>query len=113
MASGLRILPDVIRTVNSTAFTGAYQKIGAPLTYASCLIKFVNNSNVLITISWDGVNDHDIAPANSFCLYDIASDAGAQRGLYVEAGTQFWVKGAAAGTNSGTVYLVIFHTSEY
>lgn len=113
MASGLRIIPDTLRSVDSATFNGAFQKIGTPLLYASCLVKAVNNSNVLVTISWDGVNDHDVLPATSFTLYDVCSDAGSQRGLYVPQGTQFYVNGAAGGGNNGLVYIVSFHTSEY
>ena len=113
MAAGLRIIPDTLRSVASSTFTGAFQTLGTPLNYACPLVKFVNNSNQLVTISWDGVNEHDVLPANSFALYDFASDAGSQRGLFASQGIQFWVKGPAPGTNTGSVYLVTFFTSEY
>lgn len=109
MASGLRIIPEPIRSFNSASLTGSLQAIGTPLTYACCLIKFVNNSGALVSISWDGVNVHDVLPGNSFTLYDICSDAGSQRGLYAGQGTQFWVSGIAS---TGLIYLVAFHTSE-
>jgi len=110
MASGLRIIPETIRSIDSATFTGSFQAIGTPLSYACCLIKFVNNSNSLVSISWDGVNTHDILPGNSFTLYDVCSDAGTNRGLYAAQGIQFWVSGLAS---TGLVYLVAFHTSEY
>jgi hypothetical protein len=112
MANGLRIIPETLRSVNSTTFTGAgtFVVIGTPLQFASCLIKIVNNSTSLVTISWDGVNTHDVLPANSFTLYDVCSDAGSQRGLYVAQGIQFWASGAAG---TGLVYLAAFHTSEF
>jgi|SRR5580692_1587895 hypothetical protein len=114
MAAGLRVIPDTIRTINSTTFTGSYQALGSVLLFASPLIKIVNNSNVFITISWDSVHDHDVVPANGFTLYDFCSDTGSNDGgLYVPKGTQFYVNGAAGGTNAGLVYLVVFHTSEF
>jgi len=113
MANGLRIIPEALRVRESSGFNGAYQALGTPLSYACCLVKIVNNSNVLVTISWDGITDHDVVPGNSFALYDVCSDAGSQRGLYVAQGTQFWVKGSAGVLNTGSVYLVAFHTSEY
>ena len=109
MASGLRIIPETIRSIDSATYTGSYQKLGTPLSYACCLAKFVNNGTTAMTISWNGVDDHDFVPANSFALYDVGSDAGAQRGLYISQGTQFWVKGTAG---TGLVYLTAFHTSE-
>lgn len=113
MANGLRLIPQALRVINAAAFTGTYIKLGTPLNFASCLIKFVNTSNVLTTISWDGVTDHDFFPPSSFSLYDVCSDAGSQRGLYVPAGTQFWVNGQAPGPNTGAFYLVVFNTSEF
>lgn len=110
MASGLRIIPDSLRSRASSTMTASYQTLGSALSYPVCLIKCINNSNQDVLISWDGVNDHDIVPAGSFFLYDVCSDAGAQRGLYVGKGTQFWVKGTAG---TGTVYLANFYTSEY
>lgn len=82
------------------------------MTYASPLIKIVNNTNVDILVSWDGLNPHDAVPAGGFSLYDFCSDAGSQRGLYAAQGTQFYVKGAAGGGNTGTLYIVVFYTSE-
>ncbi len=108
MASGLRIIPESLRV--REALTASYQTLGSPLTLACCLIKFVNNSSSDVTISWDGLNDHDFIPANSFALYDVCSDAGTIRGLYVPRGTQFYVKGT--GVLAESVYLVAFHTSE-
>ena len=113
MAAGLRIIPEPIRARDTSSFTGSLQTLGSGLTYACCLIKIINTGNISCNISWDGVNTHDVVPANSFALYDVCSDAGSQRGLYVAQGTQFWVSGVASGTNTGTVYLVAFHTSEF
>jgi len=114
MANGLRIFPDSIeeRQRDSAGFNGTYQVLGGPLLYASPLMKFVNNSNVDVFISWNGVDDHDIIPAGGFALYDFCSDAGTIRGLFAAKGIQFWVKGTAAGTNAGSVYQVVFYTSE-
>ena len=98
-----RARPDALRSVDSATFAGAYVVIGGPLTRPVRLIKFVNNSNQLVTISWDGVHDHDILPAGSFTLYDLTSNEVKDDGWYVAVGTQFYVKGAAG---TGLVYLV-------
>lgn len=95
---------ETIRSIDSATFTGSYQKIGAPLSNACSLLKLVNNSTVLVTISVDGVNDHDISPAASFWLYDITSDSPEESGsIFRKKGTQYWVKGSAG---TGSVYLV-------
>jgi len=107
---GVRIKPETLRSIDSATFTGSYQNLGTALTQPAALVKIVNNSTSLITISWDGINDHDVAPANSFALYDIETNSGvAERGLSVPVGTLFRVKGSAG---TGSVYLVVLYIVE-
>ncbi len=101
-----RIAWETLRSINSTGFNGAYQTLGTPLLHPSYICKLVNNSNALVTISIDGINDIDVAPANSFWLYDEGKVGLSSALPALPAGTQILVKGAAAGTNSGLVYLV-------
>lgn len=100
----VRVFYETLRSISSATFTGAYQAIGAPLEHNPFLIKMVNNSTVAVTVSIDGVVDHDICPAGSFFLYDETANASREAGLTVAKGTQFWVKGAAG---VGSVYLVV------
>lgn len=93
------------RSIDSATFTGSYQALGTPLANACSIIKLVNNSNVLVNISIDGTNDHDVAPASSFWLYDITSDSPKETdSIFVEKGRQYFVKGSAG---VGLVYLVV------
>lgn len=98
-----RINWETIRSIDSATFTGSYQALGSPLVYPSYICKLVNDSTALVTISIDGVNDIDIAPANSFWLYDEGKTDPSYKLAAIPAGTQFYVKGSA-GTRS--VYLV-------
>jgi hypothetical protein len=99
-----RIAWETLRSIDSTTLTGSYQALGTPLENQSYICKMVNNSDVLVTISIDGSTDIDVAPANSFWLYD-ESKVGASCGFpALQKGTQFYVKGSA-GT-SGSIYLV-------
>ncbi len=98
-----RIAWETLRSIDSATFTGSYQALGTPLLHPSYICKLVNNSTVLVTISIDGVNDMDVAPANSFWLYDEGKVGIAGAYPALPAGTQVMVK-AAAGV--GLVYLV-------
>lgn len=93
--SGIQATPDPIRSIDSATFTGAYQAVGTALTRPIRLIKFVNDSSVPVTVSWDGINDHDYIPANAFSLYDLTSNEVKEDGWFIQSGTQFYVKGAA------------------
>lgn len=98
-----RIAWETLRSIDSATFTGVKQNLGIPLAHPSYICKLVNNSNVLVTISVDGVNDVDVAPANSFWLYD-EGKAGLSSALpALPQGTQVMVTGAAG---VGLVYLV-------
>ena|SRR6185436_19980657 len=102
---GIVVTPDTIRSIDSATFTGAYQAVGTALTRPIRLIKFVNDSSVPVTVSWDGLLDNDYIPANSFALYDMTSNEVKDDGWFIQIGTQFYVKGAA-GVRS--FYIVCF-----
>ena len=105
-----RLVYDAMRSIDSATFTGVYQKLGSALSHATSIVKIVNNSNVLVTVSTDGINDQDILPANSFFLYDITSDSPPETGsVFVENGRQYFVKGSAG---VGLVYLVTQYVTQ-
>ena len=70
MSYTTRLAWETMRTIDSATFTGSYQALGTPLAHPSYILKLVNNSLALITVSIDGTNDIDVAPAGSFWLYD-------------------------------------------
>ena len=104
MAYSNRVAWETLRSLDTATFLGAYLPVGTPLTYPSYICKLVNNSNVLVTISIDGVTAVDIAPANSFWLYDEGKVGSASAFPALPAGTQIYVSGEAVGV--GSVYLV-------
>lgn len=98
-----RIGWEKLRSIDSTTFTGSYQDFGVALLYPSYKLKVVNNSNVLITISIDGIDDIDVAPPNSYWLYDETMTINHE---FLPGGTQIYIKGTSGPSNSGNVYLV-------
>lgn len=103
MAYSNRLAWETLRSIDSATFAGSYVNLGTPLLYPSYIIKMVNNSTVLVTISIDGVNDHDVCPASSFWLYDEGKVGRDGAFPALPAGTQIKVKGSAG---TGSVYLV-------
>ncbi len=95
---------DTMRSRDSATFTGSYQTLGSVFTHAASILKIVNNSTVLVTLSIDGTSDHDILPSNSFFLYDETANSPHTENTYMRAGTQFYIKGSAG---TGSVYLVV------
>lgn len=95
-----RLAWETLRSL-AAPFSGSYQALGVPLVYPSYILKLVNNSTVLVTISIDGTNDVDVAPAGSFWLYDESKMPGMIPGI--PAKTQILIKGTGG---TGSVYLV-------
>jgi hypothetical protein len=95
---------EPLRSIDSSTLSGSYQAVGTPLANSSSILKMVNNSTVLVTVSIDGTNDHDVLPSGSFFLYDVTSDSvDGVPGVFVQSGTQYYVKGSAG---TGSIYLV-------
>lgn len=91
-----RLYPEVLRSINSATFTGSFQAVGTPLTHSIRIIKFTNNSSVLVTVSWDGVNAHEALPAGSFLLIDVAANREMSQSFEIANGTQFYASGTAS-----------------
>lgn len=107
MSSTNQITWEVLRTLDTSTMVSSstYYNVGTPLKFASYKLKLVNNSNVLVTISIDGVSDYDVAPSNSFFLYDeTQAQINTSNSPAIPAGTQISAKAASAGT--GLLYLV-------
>ena len=98
-----RIAWETLRSIDSATFTGSKQALSTPLINPSYILKLVNNSTSLVTISIDGINDVDVAPANSFWLYDEGKVGINSQFPSISAGTQIYVTGTAG---TGLVYLV-------
>lgn len=103
MSYTTRIAWEPLRTIDSATFVGTRVALGTPLVHPSYILKLVNNSTVLVTISIDGVEDVDVAPANSFWLYDEGKVGLSSAFPAMPAGTQIYVNGTVG---TGNVYLV-------
>lgn len=101
-----RIAYETLRTLNSASLAGTYAAIGTPLANASYICKLVNASNILVTISIDGVTDVDVAPANSFWLYDEGKTGLNSAFPALPEGTQFYIKSSTGAAGVGNIYLV-------
>jgi hypothetical protein len=107
MAITGRLTWELLRSLDTSTMASStiYYNVGIPLLYPSYKLKMVNNSNVLVTVSIDGVHDYDVCPGGSFWLYDeTQSQINAGNAPAIPANTQISVKSATAGV--GLIYLV-------
>lgn len=95
---------DSLRSFPSASLTGTYQQVGSVFGHPMRVVKFVNNTNQDVLVSYDAVNDNDFVPANGFTLYDVTTNAYNEGGKFVfQNETPIFVKGTAG---TGTFYVV-------
>jgi len=101
-----RLYPEPLRSVAASTFSGAYVTLGTPFVHSIRIMKLTNNANVDVTVSWDGINDHEYLPAGSFLLLDVATNKEASVTFEIAQNTQLSVKGSAG---TGSVYLSAYY----
>ena len=103
MSNTNRFQYETLRSFSSSSMTGTYQALGTALQFPAIIIKIVNNSDQIVTISTNGSNDHDICPANGDFVYDCTKyNDGKQNGAF-PSGTRFYVKGTAKDRDWETI----------
>lgn len=100
------ILPDILRSINAATFTGSFQPVGTPLNFPTRLVSFINNTNMGVTISWDGINPAEFLPAMSMLILDVSTNHENSLVFEIQKGTQFYVSGA---TGSGSFYISTYY----
>lgn len=99
------VLPIALSSIDSATFTGSYQLLSATAGIPSPVfyLKIVNNSNIGVTVSYDGTTDHDFVRAGSDAPLNIQSNNSPNNhSAILKQYTKVYVK-AAAG--AGLVYL--------
>lgn len=93
-----------LSSFNSASITGAYQSMNTSgLPHPCFLIRVMNASDELITVSYDGITNNDVVLSNS--TLDVPMQANAQPNAQyalMSARTQIYIKGAAG---TGNIYL--------
>lgn len=102
----IAVYPEVLRTLAFGSISGTYAGVGTPLKYPGRIYYLVNTTDVLLTFSWDGINDHFVVPSMSHIIIDITSNKTTNGGAFMVAeNTRTYVKGAPT---LGAVYLSSF-----
>ena len=105
------ILPIEMESINSAALTGGFDAINPNGLEHSCfMLRVINDSDTDVTISFDGVVDHDYLPAGELLQIDVQPNL--QRGgstAGIRQGTVIYVLGAAG---TGLIYVTGYYRSE-
>jgi hypothetical protein len=103
----IQIWPESLRSLAAASISSVYMGIGTATSNPTKIYWIQNNTDVILTFSWDGVNDHFVLPDNSFFLLDVTANKSSTGGMAaVPTGTRTYVKGSPT---TGTVDLTIFY----
>lgn len=107
----IQIWPEPLRTIDFSDLSPSYMGIGTAINNPARVYWVQNLSDVQVTFSLDGVNDHFTLPDDGFLLLDSTSNKTNVGGAFAfPAGTRTYVKltGAVAPTK-GSVNLTVFY----
>lgn len=95
-------------TLISVAFgsiTTSYVQAGSSLPTPATAVAFKNNTNGIILVSTDGINDMLVYPAASYGVYDLRTNAPNNVDYLLSAGTPFMIKYSGSAPTSGSFYI--------
>lgn len=102
-----KILPIKMVSFDSASLSPTYQSVNAAtngLPFALVILKIVNDATTAVTISYNGVDDHDYAPLSGQFIYDYQTNKEFESDKsLLSKGTQVYVKGTAG---VGTIKLI-------
>jgi len=96
---------DPWRSVAFGSITASYTALGTPFTHAMRVLHFINLTDGILAVSFDGTTDNIPLAANTFSLYDLTSDQDGNESFRYEIGTQLYIKYLSA-PSTGTFYVV-------
>jgi hypothetical protein len=103
----IAIWMEPLRSLSYTAISSTYAGIGTATVYPTRVYWIQNNTDVLLTFSWDGVNDMFVLPDDGFFLLDGTANQSAVGGMFaIPVGTRTYVKGSPT---TGSVDLSIIY----
>lgn len=103
-----RLYPEALRNVAYGSITTSYAAVGSAVSKPARIIRWVNNTDQLVYISWDGSTDHMYLPKKTFILLDVTTNKVRDDGLFVALGTKFYVKYDVVPPSEGSVVIEVY-----
>jgi hypothetical protein len=98
------VKPLLLSNLASSAITTTYAPLnGTGFTQAPFFIRINNASNMPITISYDGVHDHEYLVANS--VFELPSQTNSQPNAHVALFPKYTVVYVKGTAGTGSIYL--------
>lgn len=109
MAIGVSFKAENLRTIAFGSISGTYAAIGSSFSNPITMIYIVNNTDVLLTFTYNNSVDQWVIPATTSIVLDISTNKSSHANIQaLPTGTTIYVKGAPT---LGTVYLSAFYAN--
>lgn len=113
LVSSVRVRYEPLRSIDFASVSATYAGVGLPFSNPVRILKVTNLTNENILVSLNGIDDHDIVPANGFFLYDYASNKANAAGLLEQPlGDRIYVKEEDSTPSVGNIYVTVVYASQ-
>ena len=113
LVSSIRVRYEPLRSILFSSISAIYASVGLPFANPVRILKVTNLTDKPILVSLNGIDDHDIVPANGFFLYDYASNKANAAGLLEQPqGDRIYVKAESSLPTLGSLYVTIVYASQ-
>lgn len=111
-ALSIRFKAEPIRSLAFGSIAAGYTGIGTVVDHPIRQFLIVNNTDVALMFSFDGVNDHFVILSQGFFLDDISSNQShSAQGWYLAQDSRLYVKQLGVPT-TGSVYFSTFYGAD-
>lgn len=98
------VKPFILSSVLSSTVTGLYAPLnGTGFIQAPFFIRIINASSMAITVSYNGVDDHEFIPANT--VFELPSQTNSQPNAQVALFPKYTVVYIKGTAGTGNIYL--------
>src|SRR5216684_1544781 len=108
MSFAIKLVPDTLRSSAFGAIGIGYTAIGTVFLHPMRIVSIKNLTNANLLFSFDGVNDHEVVPAEAGIVWDFCTNRVSTAGAFISVGTTIYVKQSGAPT-VGSVYVSCFY----
>lgn len=107
------VLAIPLSSFDSAGLTTSYQVLNTGgLDEACTIIRIVNDSSRSITLSYDGITDHEYVQTTKDLVLNFQTNSQPQaQSSLMRKGTVIWIKAASAGT--GLIYLSGYYNPQH
>jgi len=113
VASSIRVRYEPLRSILFSNISALYASVGLPFSNPVRILKLSNLTDANILVSFNGVDNHDVVPANGFFLYDYTSNKSNAGGLLEQPqNDRLYVKAESSLPSTGSLYVTLVYASQ-